>query len=191
MRSGSSEEGFPRRSPKHSQNAGYRKQKLALHDYFLREDFTLRNAELTAEAALSLLSTRLDVSLSDASILIVGWGRIGRFLSKKLHDLGSEIAVVSKSVDNRAFIRALGMEALSPEEGELSRFDAAVNTAPARVLLHPEALRRDCLVLELASERGFEPSAHENYIAAPGLPGRYAPVSAARIVYRTVKEVMG
>ena len=154
-------------------------------------DFIAANAELTAEAALSLVSTRLELSLSDASILIVGWGRIGRFLSKKLRALGSEISVMSKSVDNRAFVRALGMEALCPEDSALSRFDAVVNTAPARVPAHPEALRRDCLVLELASERGFTPEAHENYIAAPGLPGRYAPLSAARLIYRTVKEVVG
>ena len=76
----------------------------------------------------------------------------------------------------------------------MSSFDAVINTAPAQVLGELSALRDGCILLELASAPGgLDPQAAQDggmrYISAPGLPGKYAPVSAARLIYGAVTNI--
>ena len=85
-----------------------------------------------------------------------------------------------------------------PEE-VLGRADFLVNTVPARVLDDGAlcALPESALLLELASAPGgFEKTLAENLglrvLAAPGLPGRRVPESAAAImreaIYASIRE---
>ena len=57
-----------------------------------------------------------------------------------------------------------------------------------------EALREGTLLLELASSPGFDREAAEalglRAVAAPGLPGRHAPETAARIYADTIANII-
>ena len=66
------------------------------------------------------------------------------------------------------------------------------------MVLTEELLRelpRECVLLELASQPGFDRAAAEarglKCIAAPGLPGRAAPETAARAIKATLEKNMG
>ena len=173
-----------------------RNLELPLTDYGLREDFALRNADLTAEGALGLLADGAH-ALRDSRVLLVGWGRIGRALAEKLLALGAEVTVAARSPEARAAAELRGCRVCRPEEAPRPGYDAVVNTVPAR-LYGREALSDfgGARLIELASAPyGFDPAAAEELgttvTLAAGLPGKYAPASAARAVQKTVYSILG
>ena len=173
-----------------------RRQKLALHDYFLREDFTLRNAELTAEGALGLL-LQGDNALRGSRVLIVGFGRIGRLLAVKLRALGAEVTVAARKSEDRLLAECLGCKAipLSLAAGDL-RWDAVVNTVPSQIFGAAELEKfGSARMIELASPPyGFDFEAvaavGKQIDLASGLPGKTAPAAAAAAVRDAIYAIM-
>lgn len=172
-----------------------RRQKLALNDYFLREDFSLQNAELTAEGALSLL-LQGENALGGSRVLLVGFGRIGRLLALKLRALGVCVTVAARSSADRALARALGCRAIRLDQVGAEPWDAVVNTVPAQ-LFELQALEAfgTARLLELASPPyGFDFAAAKTLgkpiELASGLPGKTAPTAAAAAIRDTVYAIM-
>ena len=64
-------------------------------DYFKREEFVLRNAYITAEGALELTMGRLPRTIRGTPCLVIGYGRIGKFLARLLCALGAEVTVAA------------------------------------------------------------------------------------------------
>jgi len=89
--------------------------------------------------------------------------------------------------------------AFSPQEMEklLGSFDVIFNTVPA-LLLGEEQLKRlkpACLVMELASVPGGIDAAAARemgirYLAAHGLPGKAAPMSAAAVLRDSIYAIL-
>ena len=77
------------------------------------------------------------------------------------------------------------------------KFDLIINTVPAKVLEESilKQVRKDTLIIDLASKPGgvdFE-TAKElglNTIWALSLPGKVAPVTAGRIIYETIENMI-
>lgn len=169
---------------------------LELYDYMQRPDFIVGNAALTAEAALWLLMNESGTALYGKKVLIIGYGRIGRILAQRMKVMNTKVGVMSRNPEVRAIAGALGYRAHSPREN-ISGYDIVVNTAPGQVL--PEgafsALEKDALLLELASAPGGLSRAEAaefglKFIAAPGLPARYSPESAAGLIYDSINEIL-
>lgn len=158
-------------------------------DYFTSEALIAANAEITAEGAISLAMTHLPVTLSGANVLVCGWGRIGQLLAKKLNALGAKVTVSARKPRDLGLIRAMGYQAIpTGETDSLSSYQVIFNTIPAPVydsrdLQH---ISTDCLLIELASCNGLEAEESPRYIKAPGLPGKYAPETAGRLIGRTI-----
>lgn len=173
------------------------KNRLRIYDYMARPEFTVGNAAVTAEGAVSALMNGLKRTLFGSRVLVIGYGRIGKLLSQKLKGLDADTCVMSRNSEARALAEGMGMQALAPsvDASLLSAFDAVVNTAPAPVVDSLAAFRHDCLLLELASSPGgFDSDEAKrlglNYLAAPGLPGRYAPQTAARLIFESVRNIL-
>ena len=167
---------------------------LRLVDIMQRPDFVTGNAAITAEAAIALLMQRTDYTLAGSSIMVVGFGRIGRILSNKLNALGVNTCVMSRNGESRAMAEALGCKSLAPAD-KLPQLDIVVNTSPAPVLTGLDRLCAPCLILEVASAPGGIDAAEaqrlgHRYFAAPGLPGKYAPRTAGQLIAATVKSVV-
>lgn len=167
---------------------------VRLHDFAKNEAFLLANAELTAEAAVSLLLGRMEKPLAGSEILLCGFGRIGRLLARKLAALGAHVTVAARSREAHALCHILGY----PSENTahlpaLSRFDAVVNTVPACILPDAAGARPDCMLLELASSPGGfgeAARAHPGYVPARGLPGIYAPRAAAACIRDMILQTL-
>ena len=172
-----------------------RRQKLALHDYFLREDFTLRNAELTAEGAVGLL-LQGESSLRGSRVLIVGFGRIGRLLAMKLRALGAEVTAAARKSEDRVLAECLGCRALPLPLPGGGHWDAVVNTVPAQLLCAAELEGfGNARCIELASPPyGFDFEAAEalgkRIELASGLPGKTAPAAAAAAVRDAIYGIL-
>ena len=170
---------------------------LRIVDYYADEALAVRNAVPTAEGAVALAMERMRVTLHGAPCLVVGFGRIGRQLSRTLSAIGAEVSVSARRLDDLAWIAAQGCRALHTEclAGTLGGFRAIFNTVPAMVL--PDALlaelRGDCLLVELASRAGIDAAAAKarglDYVKADGLPGRTAPETAALALRDTLRRI--
>ncbi len=170
---------------------------MEVYDYMRSPCFTARNAAITAEGAVSELMKKAKTALCDMRILVIGWGRIGKLLINKLHALCPALYLMSKNSEARALARELGCAAIAPDcpPELLGGFDAVINTAPAPVIADLRAFRDSCILLELASAPGgIDASCAENcgleLSVLRGLPGRYAPESAARTVHGAVSEIL-
>lgn len=168
---------------------------LIVEDYFLREEVAVANAAATAEGAVQTAMERLDQTLLGMNCLVLGFGRIGKLLSHRLHGLGARITATARKPGDLAWIRAYGYQALETGklDGNLSGFGAVFNTIPSPVLTGQltAQLPRDCLCVDLASIRGIE--AEEDgpeVIWARSLPGRLMPRSAAAAIRDAVYYIL-
>lgn len=166
-----------------------------VRDYFADERLTAENAAITAEGALQLAMDALPVTLWGSAVLVIGWGRIGQLLARRLVGLGAEVTVAARKPRDRAMIEALGMR--SEETGAyhrgLSQYRAIINTVPAAVLSQEQTAQTwpDCLLIELSSGGSMEPAGRQQ-LAAGGLPGKTAPETAGlcigRAIFRLLQE---
>ncbi len=159
----------------------------------LKDPFFLAdNAAITAEAALGLILSRLGCAVTEAEILILGWGRIGKCLTHQLTHLNAPITVYARKPEDRAMLRALGYHPITAEElpRALPKFRCVVNTAPASILTEEDGrmLRPDCFKLDLASIRSIP---GDNVLHARGLPGKYKPESTGKLIARTILYHVG
>ena len=169
-----------------------------VYDYAAREDFAVRNALPTAEGAVELAMREYEGTMAGSRVLVTGFGRIGKLLSKLLHALGADVTVCARKPSDIAMIAALGYRSADTRQlREVRNYDLVFNTVPA--LLFDEKLLRNTerttLLIDLASLPGgvdFE-SAHRLDIDAKralGLPGKCAPKSAGEIIKTTVLSMI-
>ncbi|MCL2754771.1 MAG: dipicolinate synthase [Oscillospiraceae bacterium] len=178
---------------------GYR-----LVDYFEREELTVANAAITAEGALEIIMRENPKAVMGMRILITGYGRIAKILSRQLHSLGADVVVAARKVGDLEWAKIAGCTAVhvSDIDDTLPTIDTIVNTVPAR-LFDRERLSRirgDCLLLDLASKPGVEgmelcKSPHGSVagvkvIWALSLPGKIAPVTAGEMIADTVLNII-
>lgn len=170
---------------------------LRLTDYYADEALAVKNAVPTAEGALAAAMERMSVTLHGAPCLVVGFGRVGKLLARDLDALGAEVSVSARRFDDFAWIDALGYHALHTRRlaGKLGAFRAVFNTVPDMVLTDPllAELRRDCVLVELASRPGIDADAARSrnlaYVSAGGLPGKTAPETAALALRETLYRI--
>ena len=171
------------------------RQGLVVEDLLRRADFAAGNAALTAEGAIGVLMAESDKSLWRSRVLVLGWGRIAKFLTLRMLGLGAKASVAARRAEARVTAAALGAESFpfSELESRIGDFDFIVNTVPARVIGDGAlcAAAEDALLLELASAPGgFDRSLADNIglraIVAPGLPGRCAPRRAAELMREAI-----
>ena len=163
----------------------------------VNERLTLRNAIYTAEGAIHAASERAFYSLSEAGALVIGYGRIGRALTKMLLGYGARVTVAARSPEARGLAIHAGAQAVDME-GMLEclpRQHVVFSTPPARVLEARQLslLRRDAMLIDLSSAPfGVDlEAANElglNAWREPGLPGRYCPESAGRAMLDAIRE---
>ena len=168
-------------------------------DYYYREEFAVRNAALTAEAAAATLMEMLTESISAVPVLVLGHGRIGRLLSAILKALDAKVTVAARRFSELAWIRSEGMTPLEFRllDEEIGKFKVVFNTVPAPVLTKEKLVLMDknALIIDLASEPcGTDfVAAEELGITAKkalGLPGKFAPKTAGEILKETVLNVL-
>lgn len=175
------------------------KKKIKVFDYYKREEFAVRNAALTAEAAAATLMEMLTESISTVPVLILGHGRIGRLLSAILKALDAKVTVAARRFSDLAWIRSEGMAPLEFRllDEEIGKFKAVFNTVPAPVLTKEKLalMDKNAIIIDLASEPcGTDFSAaNELGITAKkalGLPGKFAPKTAGEILKETVLNIL-
>lgn len=169
-------------------------KKIKHFDYYTNEPLTVKNAILTAEAAISIAIKESDISLFKANALVIGYGRIGKQLSSYLKALGANVTATSRNDGTCAVIEADGYNSKITQKvkSELDKFHFIFNTVPVPIMDRTffSRCKENCLVLDLATNADNDFTAAKEYkINAgpyPGLPGKFFPISAGRIIAETI-----
>lgn len=155
------------------------------------ESMLLRNADVTAEGALILAGQALPICLNGARAVVLGYGRIGKRLAAKARALGCTVTVAARKESDHALIRMCGHEAIGfdalPET--LSRADIVFNTVPAEIFSEA-ALANLPDSVPLIDLAGGVKLSGERVLRAPGVPGKYAPETAGRILKESVERIL-
>ncbi len=168
---------------------------LTAIDYFADEPLTLKNAALTAEAAVAMLITATEYSLCNAKVLITGYGRIAAYTARLLHCFGADVTIAARRAEQRAkaetdLCKAIDMSELYPAA---EKNDIIINTVPTalfeRYIFHrmqPDAIYMELATRKSAPEVDYSASSGVRYIAAGGLPGKFTPKTAGIAIAQTV-----
>ena len=174
-------------------------RRLLLRDYFAREELAVLNAVPTAEGAIQIAMEELPITIHDARILLVGFGRLSRALAPRLSGLGAKVWVAARSHAQQAMAESMGVgtEGLDRLSDWLCAYDLVINTVPATILGMEElaAMKEGALVIDLASRPGGVDMAAATALGvrviwALSLPGKVAPVSSGRYIRDTVYHMM-
>lgn len=153
-------------------------------------EYLAQNASITASCALMIAAQKLPVALPLASVLVIGWGRIGKCLAHQLKGIGADPIVAARKESDRAILRTLGYRTASTDS--LRKIIPTVrlifNTAPEPILSEEDFTNTaECLKIDLASRQGM---LCRDVIQARGLPGIYAPESSGQLIANTVYRLL-
>lgn len=161
-------------------------------DLLSAEALAVKNAALTAECAIQVILREIPYSLDRQPVLILGAGRIGKLLGLRLRALGAAVTVSARREEDKAWCAALGLTPADTADLAplLPHCRLLVNTIPAQVLtpMQLSLLPSDALLFELASKPGgfHQAASARTVIDCGGLPGKYAPQSAADAIAETI-----
>ncbi len=166
-----------------------------IRDHFAREEEVVLNVIPTVEGALQLAMENTPYTLHATSVLVFGFGRIGKLLSRSLASLGALVTVVARKQSDLAWCQALGYRAVPydalPEV--LPTCPLIFNTVPAVVLDGARLSLTDpeVLIIDLAGEKSgvdgeYASTLGRRLICAPGLPSKVAPRTAGEIICKTI-----
>lgn len=176
-------------SPKTDMVEQYFKGKII--DYSQNEDFLIENAYITSECALGIIISSLNKTVSQSKILVLGYGRIGKYLADMLFKLGADVCIYARRNKKKyeAIEKGLSIKELSCVGEE--HFDIIVNTVPERIIPKQQSdkISKKTVVIDLASlPGGFE---DENAARkALALPGKMKSESAARAIYDLIDRYL-
>ena len=167
-----------------------RKRGLHFVDIMTWEPVSMLNSIATAEGAICEAIRNSIVNLQGSNVLILGFGRCGQIIAKKIASLDANVSVSVRKEDVLSLAFAYGYEGILLDELEehVGKYDFIFNTIPAMVL--PKNLlmkiNAETAIIDIASSPGgvdFNFANDHCYNAGLylGLPGLMSPKSSAKI----------
>ena len=179
---------------------------FCVKDYFEFEEFQIQNAYITAEAALSIAMNSLDKNICGANIAVTGYGRISKHLIRLLLGLGANVTVAARKSSDLAWGYSYGCSTLRiGDSSELREniyklahgYDVIYNTVPHWLFDRSflEEADKNTFIIDLASVPGgvdirAAKELGSNVLWAASLPGKYAPVSAGKLIASCVNGIL-
>lgn len=156
-------------------------KKIEFCNYFEREDFQIKNAVPTAEGAIQVAMKETFRTIWKSKVLVIGFGRIGKILSKRLRDMGADVTVSARSFSDRAYVESVGYKSISTNvlEDYIEEFDIIFNTVPALLITQSvlDLVSDNSLIIDLASKPGgmdfdYAKNHGKRFVWALSLPSR-------------------
>lgn len=176
------------------------KQKFSVISLMDDPEFVEENAYITAEGAVFSAMKHAPCMLSGEKIAVIGFGRIGRALTEMLVGLHANVTVFSRRESGRLCAMARGAQGASVEKliPLLSDFRIIFVTSPDRMIGERELeyVSKSAFIFDLSGApygADIEEAKQKGiFIQREGaLPGRYAPESAAKAMYKSIAGMIG
>ena len=163
------------------------------------ESLTLKNAMATAEATLSVIINNTEHTVFDSRVLITGYGRIAKILTKYLLALNAKVSICARKEAALTEAKLCGAVALgfSQLKESLTKYVIIINTVPMELFKKDELekINNKSLIIDLASKPGgidFKTADDLGLktIHALSLPGKYSPKSAAEFIEEVISNTL-
>lgn len=168
-------------------------------DYYENERFKVQNAIPTAEGAIRIAMENCDFTINGSKCLVLGYGRIGKVLSKMLNCLGADVTVCTRNKKELELSEVFGCKACDIDliGDVIGNYDIIFNTAP-KVVVTGEMLGKmpkRTLFVELASKPyGIDMTTARamgrRVLTASGLPGKFTPKTAGKILKDVLVKIL-
>ena len=172
---------------------------IEIVDIMKREELAVLNTIATAEGAIEIAIANTNKILHGSNVLVLGFGRIGKVLARKLAGLATKVTCAARKEEDLAWIKAYGHMATNINliGKNLNEFDVIINTIPQMILTSEklEYVKKDCLLIDLASNPGGidKKAAKEKglqLVWALSLPGKVAPTTTAEFIKDTIYNIL-
>lgn len=172
---------------------------IEIVDIMKREELAVLNTIATAEGAIEIAIANTNKILHGSNVLVLGFGRIGKVLARKLAGLSTKVTCAARKEEDLAWIKAYGHKATNINliGKNLSEFDVIINTVPQMILTAEkmEYVKPECLLIDLASNPGGidKKAAKEKglqLVWALALPGKVAPTTTAEFIKDTIYNIL-
>lgn len=175
---------------------------VRLFDYFKSEELQQKNALPTAEGAVSILMRESPETVSGLSVGVTGFGRVARALVKLLLAMDAKVTVAARKQADIESAAALGCDTVQLVNGRslstlCQKTGVIFNTVPHWIFSADilAKMSKESLIIDLASAPGGVDAAAATahgirVIWALSLPGKYAPVTAGKIIADTLLSHM-
>ena len=172
---------------------------IEIVDIMKREELAVLNTIATAEGAIEIAIANTNKILHGSNVLVLGYGRIGKVLARKLAGLSTKVTCAARKEEDLAWIKAYGHKGININQIDknLSEFDVIINTVPQMILTAEKLgyVKQECLLIDLASNPGGidKKVAKEKglqLIWALALPGKVAPTTTAEFIKDTIYNIL-
>ena len=169
----------------------------SVEDYYT-ENFKILNSIPTAEGAVKIALEEKHSTIYQSKCLVIGYGKIGKILSKILKSMGAYVTVSARKSTDRAWASAEGYKSINISEPQaMYDYDFIFNTVPF-ILLNENILKnlkKDVLGIDLASPPGGVDKEAAlkldiKSIHALAIPGKYFPESSAEIIKSEISSII-
>ncbi len=174
------------------------KTSLIVRDYSNCEDFMIQNSIPTVEGAIKIALNESVKTLHGSKCLVIGYGRIGKILSRNLKNMGADVTVSARSIKDITWAKAIGFKTVNISRNSTEiHFDLVFNTVPTEILNFTTLrfLKDINLIIDLASAPGgvdkqFAEQLGIKVISALGLPGKHFPKTAGEIIADVLDRII-
>ncbi|NLG03353.1 MAG: hypothetical protein GX567_05940 [Clostridia bacterium] len=177
------------------------------YDYTEHEDFLTENARSTAEGAIAEVIIKDEGRIYGSKCVIFGYGKCAKALAQSLSGLQAKIYIAARNIHQLKEAFDCGYESFylydvlenrCDRENPIVTADYIFNTVPI-LLLDQRALQyvsKDAFIMDIASKPGGTDfhTCQELQIRAElslGIPGKYAPKASAKLILRSIRDLIG
>lgn len=174
--------------------------KMGIKVYDLMQNLSLSyfNSIATAEGAICEAIARSPLNLRHSHCAVLGYGKCGQTILQYLKGTLCHTYVITNDEKELAQAALIADQTgtLSDFANCIEHFDFIFNTIPATVITADllVKMKRSATIIDIASAPGGIDyvSAKElgiNAFLCPGLPGKYAPRSSAKVIMETIESI--
>jgi len=164
-------------------------------DFLKLDSYSNLNAIPTAEGAIAFAIDNTDFTLWKAKVLIIGFGRIAKVLVNRLSAFGCDLTVSARKSRDFSYLETKNLKWIKTNNvSEIAKdFDIIFNTVDVNVFDDISTFDGTMLI-DLSSKGCLDYSKEgvkdKKIYKLPGLPGKVAPITAGKILARTVMELI-
>lgn len=171
-------------------------------DILTSNTLKISNSIITAEGVLGIAIQETSTSIHGLDVLVLGFGRTGKMISRVFDALGAKVAVEARKEEDLAWIDAHNYEKIDLKDLDkfLGKFDLVINTIPASVLDNEKLklFKKGSVLINLPTITETKIDINEanklgvKYIWASSLPQLVAPITYAEtirnIIFKYLEE---
>ncbi|MCI8336002.1 MAG: dipicolinate synthase subunit DpsA [Peptococcaceae bacterium] len=163
------------------------------------DEIAIPNAIPTAEGAIKIAVEETPFTIDGAEVIILGYGRVGEALAKKIRGLNGHVTVLNRGKKRLEAAKEDGFQVgMWRDFAEITaQGDIVYNTIPSLVLTGKviAKMKKSTCIIDLAAKPGGTDfaAAKEQGVAAmlaPGLPGKVAPQTAGELLAKIYPEII-